>query len=128
MALSAILLDQHPALLDALFLPPLGEGRVPFFYVRNGCYETVRQYVDEHFADQFVFFSQDELLRSGLLGPGVPYAETPHRLGDIIGIATGNAHFARDAESVEKKPMLGRHGGLTPEEMLVPLLAVRLDA
>ncbi len=125
---SAILLDQHPALLDALFLPPLGEGRVPFFYIRNGKYETVRQYVDDHFSGQFIFFSQDELLRSGLLGPGVPYAETPHRLGDIIGIATGNAHFARDAESVEKKPMLGRHGGLTPEEMLVPLLAVRLDA
>ncbi len=124
---SAILLDQHPALLDALFLPPLGEGRVPFFYVRNGQYETVRQYVDEHFAGQFIFFSQDEVLRSGLLGPGVPCAETRHRLGDIVGIATGNAHFARDAESVKKKPMLGRHGSLTPQEMLVPLLAVRLD-
>jgi hypothetical protein len=24
--------------------------------------------------------------------------------------------------------LLGRHGGLTPEEMLVPLLGVRLDA
>jgi hypothetical protein len=125
---SAILLDQHPVLLDALFLPPLGEGRVPFFYVRNGNYETVRRYVDEHFAGQFVFLSQDEVLRSGLLGPGVPSAEVPHRLGDIIGIATGSAHVARDAESLKKKPMLGRHGGLTPQEMLVPLLAVRLDA
>ncbi len=124
---AAILLDQHPTLLDALFLPPLGEGRVPFFYVRNGQYETVRRYVDDHFAGQFIFFSQDELLRSGLLGPGVPCAETPHRLGDIVGIATGNAHFARDAESVKNKPMLGRHGSLTPQEMLVPLLAVRLD-
>ena len=67
-------------------------------------------------------------MRSGLLGPGKPSAEVRHRLGDIVGIATGNAHFARDAESVKKKPMLGRHGGLTPQEMLVPLLAVRLDA
>ncbi len=125
---SEILLDQHPALLDALFLPPLGEGRVPFFYIRSGRYEMVRQYVDEHFAHNFVFLSQDEVLRSGLLGPGVPCAETRHRLGDIVGIATGSAHFARDAESVKKKPMLGRHGGLTSQEMLVPLLAVRLDA
>lgn len=124
---SAILLDRHPVLLNALFLPPLGESRVPFFYIREGQYETVQQYVDEHFAGHFIFFSQDELLRSGLLGPGIPYVETSHRLGDIIGIATGNAHFARDAESVKNKPTLGRHGGLTPEEMLVPLLAVRLD-
>ncbi|MGC9395216.1 MAG: alkaline phosphatase family protein [Anaerolineae bacterium] len=125
---SAILLDRHPALLDALFVPPLGESRVPFFYIRDGHYETVRQYVDEHFAGQFIFLSQDEVIRSGLLGPGVPYAEVPHRLGDIVGIAVGNAHFARAAEVLKKKSMLGRHGGLTPQEMLVPLLAVRLDA
>ncbi len=124
---SAILLDRHPALNEALFLPPLGEGRVPFFYVRNGKYERVRQYVDEHFAGRFVFLSQDEVMRSGLLGPGEPFIEVSHRLGDIIGIATGNAYFAHDAESLKKKPMLGRHGGLLPEEMLVPLLAVRLD-
>jgi hypothetical protein len=125
---SAILLDQHPALHDALFLPPLGESRVPFFYVRDGHYETVRQYVDEHFADHFIFFSQDEILCSGLFGPGAPCAEMRHRLGDIVGIATGSAHFERNVESLMKKPMLGRHGGLTPQEMLVPLLAVRLDA
>lgn len=124
---SAILLDQHPTLLDALFLPPLGEGRAPFFYVRNGKYDVVRQYLNEHFAGQFAFFSQDEILRSGLLGPGVPGVETRHRLGDIVGIAMGDAYFAPDAESVKNKPMLGRHGSLTPQEMLVPLLAVRLD-
>jgi hypothetical protein len=115
-------------LLDALFVPPLGESRVPFFYIREGYYETVRQYVDEHFAGRFAFLSQDKVIRSGLLGPGVPYAEVPHRLGDIVGIAIGNAHFARAAEVLKKKSMLGRHGGLTPQEMLVPLLAVRLDA
>ena len=125
---SAILLDGHPTLLDALFVPPLGESRVPFFYIRDGHYEMVRQYLGEHFAGQFAFLSQNEVLCSGLLGPGVPYAEVPHRLGDIVGIAIGDTHFARDAESLEKKPMLGRHGGLMPQEMLVPLLAVRLDA
>ncbi|HQE91644.1 MAG TPA: alkaline phosphatase family protein [Anaerolineae bacterium] len=125
---SAILLDRHPALLDALFVPPLGESRVPFFYIRDGRYEMVRQYLDEHFSHQFVFLSQDEVLRSGLLGPGIPYAEVPHRLGDIVGIAIGDAYFARAEELLKKQPMLGRHGGLTSQEMLVPLLAVRLDA
>ncbi|MBN2390466.1 MAG: alkaline phosphatase family protein [Anaerolineae bacterium] len=125
---SAIVLDRHPALLDALFVPPLGESRVPFFYIRDGHYETVRQYLDEHFTGQFVFLSQDEVIRSGLIGPGVPCAEARHRLGDIVGIAFGHAHFARAAEVLKKKSMLGRHGGLMPQEMLVPLLAVRLDA
>jgi hypothetical protein len=47
-------------------------------------------------------------------------------LGDIIGIANSNGAFARTKE--DAKRLAGRHGGLTAEEMLVPLIAVRLDS
>ncbi|MBN1249936.1 MAG: alkaline phosphatase family protein, partial [Anaerolineae bacterium] len=76
--------------------------------------------------DHFVFLSRQQVLDAGLLGPGPVYDEVPFRLGDIIGIATGDGAFARTAE--DAKRLVGRHGGLTPDEMLVPLLAVRLDA
>ena len=121
-----ILLDDHPVLRDALFLPPLGEARVPFFYVRQGQYETVWQYLNEHFPEQFYFMSRDEVLEKELMGPGKPYVEVPHRLGDIIGIARGNTFLVRDKELLTK--LNGRHGGLSSAEMLVPLLALRLDA
>jgi hypothetical protein len=66
------------------------------------------------------------LLRSGLLGPGDPYAEVPFRLGDLIAIARERSYVSPDYYAPVQ--MAGSHGSLTAAEMLVPLLAVRLDA
>ncbi|MBN1874255.1 MAG: alkaline phosphatase family protein [Anaerolineae bacterium] len=123
---SAILLDEHPVLNDGLLLRPLGESRVPFFYVRSGQYDNVWSYLTTNFSEQFVFMSRSEVLERGLLGPGKLYAEVPHRLGDIVGLARGHAFFERSKEGRDR--LRGRHGGLTPQEMLVPLLALRLDS
>ncbi len=119
-------LDDHPQLRDMLWMAPVGESRVPFFYTRNGQTDAAWEYLEGHFGDQFVFVSREQILQSGLLGPGKMYAEVPYRLGDITGIAKGPHAFSWDQEDAER--LLGRHGGLTPEEMLVPLLAARLDA
>ena len=123
---TAILLDDHPDLYNALFMRPLGESRVPFFHVRNGYYDQVWDYVQTYLSDYFVPFSQQDLITSGLLGPGEMYAEVPHRLGDIVAIAKGQHYLEHDPEKAKK--MRGRHGGLHAQEMLVPLLALRLDA
>lgn len=117
---------EHPQLMDMLWMPPLGEGRVPFFYVRNGMYDAVWDYLHAHFGDIFVFMSREQVLESGLLGPGPLYAEVPFRVGDIVGIAREDGSVVADFKDLDR--LAGRHGGLSPEEMLVPLLAVRLDA
>jgi hypothetical protein len=73
----------------------------------------------------FVTLTREQVLHSGLLGPGPIYAETPHRLGDLVGIARENHFLAQNQYHLQTK---GRHGGLSPQEMLVPLIGVRLDA
>jgi hypothetical protein len=45
------------------------------------------------------------------------------RLGDVIALARGDSYLWW---ANKDNPLIGRHGGLSPEEMLVPLLAVRL--
>ncbi|MGC9398940.1 MAG: alkaline phosphatase family protein [Anaerolineae bacterium] len=121
-----IVLEDHPALAEMLRLPTLGESRAPFFYPRAGYLDDVRAYLSDHFAEQMLCLAQEEVLESGLLGPGEPYAEVQHRLGDLVGLMKGNAAFARDEDHLKR--LSGRHGGLGAAEMLVPLLAVRLDA
>ena len=121
----AILIKDHPELLSLLRHRPVGESRVPFFHVRTGMVDDAWSYLNETMSSQFVFMTRDQLLESRLLGPGPVYDEVPHRLGDIVGIAKGSAFIAVDDEDAAR--LAGRHGGLTPEEMLVPLLAVRLD-
>ena len=122
---SAIRLDQHDALRDALTVPPVGESRVPFLYTRPDTMAAARSYMQEQLGDAFVTLTREQVLDGGLLGPGPVAAETPHRLGDLVGVARGDHYLARDNHQLK---MLGRHGGLAAAEMLIPLLGVRLDA
>ena len=122
---AAIRYEKHPRLRDALTLPPVGESRVPFFYARPGSLEEVQAYLGGHLAEAFRVLTREQVLESGLLGPGPQAAETPHRVGDLVGVARGAHYLARDKTQLK---MVGRHGGLSPTEMLVPLLGVRLDA
>jgi hypothetical protein len=122
---AGIRLDKHPGLYDTLTLPPVGESRVPFFYTRPSTLERAQSYIQQHLSHAFALLTREQVLESGLLGPGEMAAETPHRVGDLVGVARG-AHYLVREKSLLK--MRGRHGGLSPVEMLVPLLGVRLDA
>jgi hypothetical protein len=50
--------------------------------------------------------------------------ETPYRIGDLVVIPREDYTLVDHEKS---HLLLGRHGGLTDAEMLVPLIAVRLD-
>ncbi len=122
---AAVRLTRHAPLRDALSLPPVGENRAVFLHARGDTLGVLRQYIEAELAASFVVLSREQVLSSGLLGPGPVYEETPHRLGDLVCLAKDNHYLARDDQQLM---MLGRHGGLGAREMLVPLLGVRLDA
>jgi len=122
---AAVRLSDHPSLRDALSLPPLGENRAAFLHARGDTLADLRAYMEDELSSSFVTLTREEVLSSGLLGPGPLYEETPHRLGDLVCLARGNHYLARDEYQLQ---LLGRHGGLSAQEMLVPLLGVRLDA
>ena len=66
-----------------------------------------------------------EVLRSGILGPGKPHPALKNRLGDyVLFAAPGHAFLYPSAQSGEKKIMFGNHGGLSPDELEVPLFVV----
>jgi len=119
-----IYLKQHPALEEALVMSPTGEPRVPFLHVRPGHVEFAKSYLAEHLAHAFAVLDAETVLSSGLLGRQPVMPAVPHRLGDLVAIA-------RDDWILYDRPkepdMIGRHGGLTPGEMLAPMLVVRLD-
>ena len=81
-------------------------------------------YFAAHFPEQFVLLDSQAALDQGLFGSGTLAPEARDRVGDLLALARGD--YLLDA-SREGPKLLGRHGSLTPEEMLVPLLAARLD-
>jgi predicted AlkP superfamily pyrophosphatase or phosphodiesterase len=114
-------LQAHPGLTDHFVMNPTGESRLPFLFIKKDHEQDVHQYLSTHWNDQFNLISSKEFILSGLLGEGKPYSGTIDRLGHSVVIPKNNAFWWW----VKKENLLrGRHGGLSPQEMLVPFFAI----
>jgi hypothetical protein len=69
-------------------------------------------------------FSRDQLLDEGWLGPGPVIASIRRRIGDVILAPREPVAFV-DSDLPNEAKLIGAHGSLTADEMLVPLLAAR---
>ncbi len=116
--------DQHPELSQHLMAPIVGESRAAFVYPRPGRAAAIRDYLEARYPDWFVILDSVEALDAGLLGKPVA-DETYARAGELLVLPRGARALQQTEPSV---PLIGRHGGLTPDEMLVPLIGTRLEA
>jgi hypothetical protein len=116
-------LRHHPDLLSRLHIAPTGENRLAYLYVRPGQSEPVREYLENAWPGRFSLIRTPAAVHAGLFGPGRPHPGLFDRLGDMIVVARGDAYlWWADKDN----HLIGRHGGLHPEEMLVPFLTARL--
>jgi predicted AlkP superfamily pyrophosphatase or phosphodiesterase len=116
-------LKNHPSLERRLHIRPTGENRLAYLHVRPGQSEAVREYLERTWPNQFILVDPAFAVESGLFGPGTPHPGLHDRMGDTIVVARGDAYlWWGDKEN----HLYGRHGGLHPDEMLVPFLAARL--
>jgi hypothetical protein len=116
-------LSRHPNLTRGLHCSPTGEARLPYLYLKPGRVEMVREYINREWPDVFTWLDSGDALRAGLFGPGTPCEQAASRLGDAVLVSHGPAYLWW---ADKPDTLLGRHGSLTAEEMLVPLLATRL--
>jgi predicted AlkP superfamily pyrophosphatase or phosphodiesterase len=116
--------DQDPELSQHLMMPVMGESRAAFVHPRPGRSKAVRDYLEASYPDWFIVRDSVEVLESGLVGKPIA-DETYARAGELIVLPRGTRALQQTQPSV---PLVGRHGGLTPEEMLVPLIGARLEA
>ncbi len=114
-------LRDAPGVERALLLPPVGEPRASYLFIREGERKHVSEALNQLLKDGLVCVDSHALLEDGLLGEGSPHPEVAGRIGDLAVVATGRAgifHPYQDAVLLR-----GMHGGLTEEEMLVPFIA-----
>ncbi|MBP1693826.1 MAG: uncharacterized protein H6Q37_1709 [Chloroflexi bacterium] len=116
-------LRNHPNLTRRLHLQPTGESRLAYLYIRPGQSEAVREYIERTWPNQFRLFDSAYAIESGLFGPGKPHPGLIDRVGDLVVAARGEAYLWW-ADKVNQ--LVGRHGGLSQQEMIVPFLAVGL--
>jgi len=116
-------LRNHPNLTRRLHIQPTGENRLTYFHIRPGQTEAVREYVERTWPNQFAIFDSAYVTDAGLFGAGPFHPDLLERVGDMLLISLNEAYFWwANKDNI----LVGRHGGLHPDEMLVPFLAAAL--
>jgi hypothetical protein len=98
-----------------------GEGRFRWLHVRDGAAKDVAQAAGESYGDVAWVRTKDQVIAEGWLG-GVPRDAVAARLGDVALVPFTPTAFLDPADTGELR-LKARHGSLTRDEMLVPLLA-----
>ncbi|WP_135365133.1 alkaline phosphatase family protein [Halosimplex halophilum] len=103
-------------------LPPVGSPRSAHLHLDDGATDRVAAALDDRL-DAFVTTGEDALA-DGLFGPD-PCERARRRAGDVV-----LSHRERTAWCDDEDHLghVGNHGGLHPEEMLVPFAAASVDA
>jgi hypothetical protein len=117
-------IKHYPDLGKNLHIIPTGEHRMSYFHLRPGSEMAVRDSLQANWPAGFTFVTQEEALAAGLFGPGEHHPGLRDRMGDLIAFAHEDTYLYW---ADKKDFMLGRHGGLHHQEMLVPFLGARLD-
>lgn len=116
-------ITRHPRLRRSLLLPPTGGFRASYLHLRQGELGPIKHYL-KRYSDRLIALESDEALAAGLFGPACKIRdEWRPRIGDLILLARGRGFIFYPYDEFQLK---GYHDGLTPAEMLVPLLALRL--
>lgn len=113
-------LKNHPKFTQMLHLLPTGENRLAYLHVKPGQIENVKDYIKNTWPEEFEVFETDQALKADLFGTGKVNPAVYDRLGDLIVAARGDAFWWWAAKP---NPLIGRHGGFSPQEMVVPFLA-----
>lgn len=102
-------------------LVPGGSPRDFFLYIREGLVEEAQEFLSVRLEGKAEVRSVDEMIRAGYFGPRTS-PEFRARAGDLVILPyRGESVWWYEKDRFEQK-YYGHHGGLTPQEMEIPLL------
>ena len=123
-----VYLNEIPEIMDCLIIPPSIEARACSFFVKSHRKAQFEREFRARFGDSFVLYTREQVLNMQLFGRGQTHPKVDDFLGDYLACATGDIYIdylilnqRRDAPK-----FVGAHAGLTEEEMLVPVVALRV--
>ena len=119
-------LDDHPQLAALLARPLCGERRAAYCYVAPDNRPAFAAYVGEHLAHCAELRTSAELIDAGWFGPPPYHPQLAARVGDYTLVMKDEWTIKDQLPGEKQHRMLGVHGGVSSDEMTVPLIAVRV--
>jgi Type I phosphodiesterase / nucleotide pyrophosphatase len=116
-----------PSISRHFLVPPTGDMRATYFFPKYGQEEKLKEILDNSLQG-FSVVNSSHLIENGAFGP----VKNLERLQTIVGAVTALSHsknviLYQYHPSEKMQIVYGAHGGMTPEEMIVPLLSTRLS-
>ena len=119
-------LEHHPELRDMLSMPLSGERRMAYCYVEADRRKDFIRYLDANLADQLTVYPSKRLLDQHYYGLGPAHPQLHRRIGDFALAMNGNYTIMDTLAGERHFYHIGTHGGLSEDEMLVPLIVVEV--
>ncbi|MGD8572339.1 MAG: alkaline phosphatase family protein [Gammaproteobacteria bacterium] len=121
---ACIELDDHRELRDMLTLPLCGERRMAYCYVESGKHDRFQQYIATTFGEDITVLNSRNLIEQNYFGLGPAHPQLHHRVGDYTLSMAKNLTIMDTVPGEKLFYHIGTHGGLSEQEMLVPLIVV----
>jgi predicted AlkP superfamily pyrophosphatase or phosphodiesterase len=118
-------LEDYPEIAACLSQPLCGEPRVAYCHVVAGAARRFEAEVRDRLSGAFEIYPSRELVEKGWFGSETPDPRLFQRIGDFTLVAKERNVLKDSLPNEAPWKNIGVHGGVTEEEMLVPLLVVR---
>lgn len=111
----------YPDIMECLSKEVSLEPRAVDFFIKPECKDHFVELFNGYFGDKFELLTKEEVISSGLFGPGKYHEKFPDMLGDFVAVAVSDLTIYFSHESMAAH--IGFHGGLTADEMRIPLIS-----
>lgn len=106
---------------------PTGSPRDLFMHIKKDKTNEVKDFVSEKLNKIAKIEESKVLIKKGLFGINKPKKQFYDRIGDLLVLPYKNNTIWYEHMKGDKIRLLGHHGGLSKEEMIVPLAVAKLD-
>ena len=120
-----IWMNDYPDVCALMKRPPALEARFKTFYIKEGCQEKFKSLFEKYFGQDFILYTKQEFLQSGIIGSGKIHPIVEQSLGDFITIGTTDKDLRSTTGEREDKHMVADHAGFSPTEMTIPLIIIK---
>jgi hypothetical protein len=117
----------YPEVASRLQLPPVGDSRCGFLFSKHDEKENLKNAFEKSL-NGFKLVESNDLIDNGAFGRTTDYSPIQSAVGDFAALSKGpNALSYPYYEDDRTREQHGGHGGMTAEEVIVPLLSMRLS-
>ena len=122
-------LEKHPKLNALLSNQLCGESRFIYCYVKSGKGKEFERYMKTKLKHACELYKSKDLVKKGFFGLYGQHEKLLDRIGDYVLIMKdnyvfyNNLSYKKGGKEIERN--IGDHGGLSKEEMLVPLIVIK---